>query len=112
MGGFETCNPYVDLGPTQEHLRRKLTTIMESVSRVCEDAMEDHERVTELAVTLKEKEILVALYYDLDVPCVIQGGLLWFSSPSRGKTMKAVNMAIVATFTMLFEDCTRHERVC
>ena len=62
-------------GPTQENLRRKLSTITEIVSRVCEDAMEDHEWVTELAVTLNENEILMALNYGIDVPCVIQWGL-------------------------------------
>ena len=45
---------------------------MESVSWVCEDALEDHEWVTQLSVTLKENEILVALNYDIGVPCVIQ----------------------------------------
>ena len=60
-----------------------LSTIMESVSWVCEDALRDHECFTELDVTLKENEILMAFNYDLDEPCVIQWGLLWFSSPSR-----------------------------
>ena len=70
-------------GPTQENLRRKLSTIMKSGSWVCEDAMEDDKCVTEFAVPLKANEILMALKYDIDVPCVIQWGLLWFSSPSR-----------------------------
>ena len=48
-------------GPTPENLRRKLSTVMESVSWVCEDALRDHQWVTELNVTLKENEILVAL---------------------------------------------------
>ena len=45
--------------------------------------MEDHKCVTEFAVPLKANEILMALKYDIDVPCVIQWGLLWFSSLSR-----------------------------
>ena len=102
-------------GPTQENLRRKLSTIMESVSCVCEDAFRDHEWVTELNVIRKENEILAALNYDLDVPCVIQWRLLWFSSLSRlnhtflnngsqiAKYHKAVNRAIDVTFTMPFE---------
>ena len=88
---------------------------MESVSWVCEDALRDHEWVTELNVILKENEILAALNYDLDVPCVILWRLLWFSSPSRrnqgftnngtkkAKYHEAVNMAIEATFTMPYE---------
>ena len=102
-------------GPTREELRRKLSTIMESVSWVCKDSLRDHEWVTERNVILKENEILEALNYDLDVPCVIQWGLLKFSSPSRlnqtftnsgtklAKYHEAVNMAIEATFTMPFE---------
>ena len=58
---------------------------MESVSWVCEDALRDHEWVTELNVILKENENLEALNYDLDapLPCVIHRRLLCFSSPSR-----------------------------
>ena len=33
--------------------------------------------------SLEENEILEGLNYDLDVPCPLQWGLLWFSSPSR-----------------------------
>ena len=55
----------------------------ESVRWVCEDALWEHEWVTELNVLLKENEILEALHYDLDVPCSIQWRLLWFSPPSR-----------------------------
>ena len=101
--------------PTQEEMMRNLSTIMESASWVCEDALRDNEWVTEHNVILKENENLEALNYDLDVPCVIQWGLLWFSSPSRlkqtftnngtevAKYHEAVNMAIEATFTTPFE---------
>ena len=59
--------------------------------------------------------MLVALNHDFDVPCVIQWGLLRFSSPSRvnqtftnngtqiAKHHEAVNMASGATVTMPFE---------
>ena len=85
---------------------------MGSVSWVCEDASRDHEWVPEISVILKESEMLAALTYDLDVPCVIQWRLLSFSSPSRLKQAltdngtnvvryhRAVNMAIDDTFTM------------
>ena len=114
---------YDGQGPTQENLLRKLSTIMERVSLVCEDALRDHELVTELSVILKEHEILAALNCDLDVPCVIQWGLLWFSSPSRlnqtfanngttsAKYHEAVNMAIEATFSMPF-DGVHTPRTC
>ena len=101
-------------GPTQGNLRRKLSTIMESVTLSLQDALRDHEWVTELNGTLNENEFLVALNYDLGVPCVIQWRLLWFSSPSGqsqrfvnngtkiAKYHEAVNIAIEATFTMPF----------
>ena len=107
-----TLQPYCVM---QENLKRKLSTIMESVSWVFENASKTHGSVTELNVTLKENEILMALNYDLDVPCVFQWGPLCFSSPSRlnhrfanngskiAKYHEADNMAIEATFTMPFE---------
>ena len=45
---------------------------MESVSWDCEDALRDHQWVTQLNVILKENEILAALNYDLNMPSVIQ----------------------------------------
>ena len=96
--------------------------MMDSVSWVCEGALGDHEWVTEIHVTLKENEILTVLNYD-DVSCVIQWGLLWFSSPSRlnqrfankGATLAkyhgAVNVAIEATFSVLF-DGVHTPRTC
>ena len=71
--------------------------------------------MTELNVLRKENELLEALKYDLDVPCSLQCGLLWFSSPSRlnrkfpndgtkkARYHEAVNMAIEITFTAPFE---------
>ena len=55
------------------HARKpEMEAIMESGSWVREDAMEDHEWVRKLVVTLIENEILVALSYDIGVPCVIE----------------------------------------
>ena len=112
-----TLRPYCvnGQGPTQEILRRKLSTIMKCVSWVFDDALKDHEWVTELSVILKENEMLAALNCDLDVPCVIRRRLLWFSSPSRrhqtftnngtkiAKCHEATNMVIEATFIMSSE---------
>ena len=65
--------------------------------------------------SLEENEILEALNHDLDVPCPLQWGLLWFSSPSRlnrtfanagtkiAKYRETVNMAIEITLTEPFE---------
>ena len=63
-------------------LRQMLRIIMERASRATEDFLWEHESVTEPNVLLKENEILGALNYDIDVPCPLQWGLLWFSAPS------------------------------
>ena len=96
---------------TQDYLRRRLSTIMESVGCVCEEAMEGHELVSELTISMQESENLVALSCDIDAPCVVQWRLLWFSSPSRlnrrfadnatifEKYHEGINFANVAPFT-------------
>ena len=67
--------------------------------------------MTEPNALWKENDILEALNYDLDVPCPLLWGLLWFSSPSRLKRKfandgtkiaqyrKTANMAIGITRT-------------
>ena len=57
---------------TQEYLRRRLLSIMESVTWVCEDALEDHKWVSEFTISMQENEVLVAVNYEIDVPCVVQ----------------------------------------
>ena len=61
-------------------LRQTLKIIMESASWVTEDFLWEHEWVTETNVVLKENDILEALKYDIDVPCPLQWGLLWFGT--------------------------------
>ena len=57
---------------TQEYSRRSLISIMESVSWVCDDALEDHEWVSEITTSMQENEVLVVLNYEKDVPCAGQ----------------------------------------
>ena len=58
---------------TQDHLRRSFLSIMESVNWVCEEALEEHEWVSPLTVSLKEEEeVLVDLDYQIDFLCVVQ----------------------------------------
>ena len=87
MGGFAACLwIYTEAvlcdgqESTQEDLKRRFVAIRESVSWVCEDALKDREWVTELTSSMHESEILVALNCEIEVPCVVQWGLLWFSS--------------------------------
>ena len=46
---------------TQEYLRPTLLSVMETVTCVCEEAMERFEWVSELTISMQEKENLVAL---------------------------------------------------
>ena len=110
-----TLKPYcaMDTDPPED-LRQMLVIMMECVSWVCEDALWEHERVTEPNVLWKENDIWEALLYDLDVPHPLQWRLLWFSSPSRlnrkfeydgtkkAKYLATVNMAIEITLTVPF----------
>ena len=43
---------------TQEYLRRRLVSIMESFHWVCDDALENHEWVSELTISMHENEVL------------------------------------------------------
>ena len=69
--------------PTHEYLKRRMLSIMESVSWVCEDALEEHEWVLPLTISLKEEEVLAELGYEIEIPCVLQWRFLWFTAPSR-----------------------------
>ena len=61
---------------TQEYLRQKLLSIMESVSWVCDDVLENHESVSKLTGSMPENVVLVVLNYNIDVPCVVQWGIV------------------------------------
>ena len=59
--------------------------IVESVTWLTEGSLCEHEWITDTTVTLKENEILEALNYEFDVPCLLQWGLSWFSAPINHK---------------------------
>ena len=86
----------------------------ESVNWVREEAFEGHEWVSELTISRMEEHALVDLEYDIDIPCVVQWGLLWFSASSRlnrnfdangAKIVmfhEVTNLAIKAAFSVVF----------
>ena len=84
--------------PPQD-LQPKLEIIVESASWVTEDFLWEHEWIMETNVTLKENVILDALNYDIDVPCPLQWGLLWFSAPTKLNREFVNNGTKVAKFT-------------
>ena len=61
---------------------QKLRSIMEVLNWVCDDALDDHVWVSELTISCRDTKVLEALDYDIEVPCLVQWGKLWFSSPT------------------------------
>ena len=58
--------------------------IVESVTWVTESSPWEQERITDTnVITLRENEILEALNYEIDVPCPLHWGLIWFSAPTN-----------------------------
>ena len=79
------------------------------MSEVC---LWEHEWITDTNVTSKENEILEALNYEIEVPCPLQWGLLWFSAPTNlnlndgtkiEKFKKIVNHAIESSCNIVFD---------
>ena len=87
----------------------KFRSIMETVNWVCDDALDDHVWVSELTISCQAAKVLV-----IEVPCVVQWSMLWFSSPTSlnqrfldsgtiiEKYNEVVDLAIVATFSLSF----------
>ena len=65
---------------TQDFLKRRMLSIMESFSWVCEDVLEEHEWVSSLTISLKEEEVLMELDYEVGVPCGTMGVSLVYCS--------------------------------
>ena len=81
---------------------------------MCDDALGDHVWVDGLTISCQETKVLEVLDYDIEVPCVVQWSMLWFSSPTRlnrrflnsgaiiAKYNEVIDLAVVATFTLFF----------
>ena len=76
----------VEHDSTQEYLKTRMLSIMESVNWVCEDALEEHEWVSPLTISLKKKKkkccwrswIAKSTFF-----VWYKWGFLWFTAPSR-----------------------------
>ena len=55
---------------------------MEAVKWVLADLQEDHDWISELSLALQENKKLLSFNCYIDVPCVVQWKLLWFSAPT------------------------------
>ena len=86
---------------------------MQAVNWVCADALDEHVCVSEQTISLQEARVLEALQDDLEIPCVVQCGMFWFSAPASlndellndGVTVErhneTVNLAFQSVFTLL-----------
>ena len=98
----------------QECLKKRIMSILLCTNWVCAGTFVDHERVSSRTICQQEEEILsMALDLKVDVPCVLQWSLLWFSAPTRlnkiwGHELKTkkyhevVNSAIMDAFVRPF----------
>ena len=67
-----------------EYLRKRIMSIMLCTSWVCAGTFVDHEWVSSRTIIQQEEEILsMALDFKIDVPCVVQLTILWFSAPTN-----------------------------
>ena len=60
----------------------QMNSMMEGVNCVCHDVLDDHEWVSELSVAFRKRKVRKLWNYDFDIPCIVQCGMLWFSSPT------------------------------
>ena len=86
----------------EEYLKKRMMSIMLCTNWVCAGT---HEWVSSRTIIQQEKEILsMALRSKIEVPCVVQWGLLWFSAPTDlnrilGSNLKSKSITIVRPFS-------------
>ena len=54
---------------------------VEAVNWVCDDTLDEHVWVSEQTISLQEANVLEALQYDREIPCLVQWRMLWFPAP-------------------------------
>ena len=60
----------------------KLRSILEAVNWVCDGALDDHLWLSEQTTVLQEAKVLEALQYYIEIPCVVQWGMLFSAQTS------------------------------
>ena len=66
----------------ERHKQTVRVNKMNSIWCVCVDLLEDHVRVSEFSLALQERKVLEAFHLDIDVPCIVQWRMLWYSEPT------------------------------
>ena len=54
---------------------------MPAVNKVCATLQDDQDLVSEHSLVMYENEILGELQCDVEEPCIVQLGLLWYVAP-------------------------------
>ena len=65
---------------------QQFRSIMKAVNWVCDDALDDHVRVSELTISCREAKVLEALQYNLANPCMVQWGMLWVLGTNKSQS--------------------------
>ena len=65
---------------------------------MCVVILEDHVLVSEFSLALQEKKVLEALTHDIDVPCIVQWRMLWYSAPTSLDNALLNDGVILETF--------------
>ena len=60
---------------------QKKNSIMEAITCFCARIQHNHEWISEFSLVFQKNKIL-ALNYDVDVPCIVQWEMLWCSAPT------------------------------
>ena len=55
---------------------------MEATNWVCAYCQDNNVSIYEFSMVMQETYILEALNYDVDIPCIVQWKMLWFSAPT------------------------------
>ena len=98
----------------ENFMMNKMNSITEAVNGAWGILYEDHEWIPQNSIQRQECEVLKSSHCDIEVPCVVQWRMLWYSAPTslkndslndgviHEKCDKAVNMAIKTCFTCPF----------
>ena len=65
----------------EEHLKKRMMSIMLCTNWVCAGTFEDHGWMSEGTISQHVEELVaMQLDYEIGLPCVVQWCMLWFSS--------------------------------
>ena len=68
----------------REQVKKRIMSFMLCTNCVCAGTFVDHEWVSSRTIIQQEEENLsMALDFKIEVPCVVQWSLLWFSAPTN-----------------------------